>query len=78
MLGLDPLYVANEGRFIAIVAADDADKCIARLKEHSVARDAVCIGRIEQKASYPVALKQSFGSSRILDLLSGEQLPRIC
>ncbi len=77
LLGFDPLYVANEGRFIAFVAARDADRALALLRAH--APDAGIVGRVTA-ATLPgqVTLTSMIGAPRLLDLLSGEQLPRIC
>lgn len=71
LLGLDPLHVANEGRFIAIVPSDDAGRAAAAI-------NGVVIGEVVPNAPGRVVLRTAFGSSRVLDMLSGEQLPRIC
>jgi len=76
LLGLDPLYVANEGRFVAFVKEQDADKTIEILR--SLGEYASCIGQVSSKARALVTLENDFGQSRILTLLSGEQMPRIC
>ncbi len=73
MLGLDPLYVANEGRFIAIVAASDAESARAL-----IGPEAVVIGRVTDEPRGQLTLTSEIGATRIIDLLSGEQLPRIC
>lgn len=79
MLGLDPLYVANEGRFVAFVAAVDADRALALLHRHDVSRGACRIGTVgAASAKGLVMARGSIGTRRILDRLSGEQLPRIC
>jgi hydrogenase expression/formation protein HypE len=78
MLGIDPLYVANEGKFIAIVAADEADAAIAALREHSQGANAAVVGEIVPEPRGIVALRTSFGGSRIVDMLVGDPLPRIC
>lgn len=78
VLGLDPLYVANEGRFVAFIPATQADRAVAILRTHDVAKAAVCIGDVTGHESAVVILKTVLGTHRILDLLSGEQLPRIC
>jgi len=81
MLGLDPFYVANEGRFVAIVPEKDADRALNTLRrdlDAAVAPPAV-IGRVmETKPGGRLTLRNAIGSTRILDMLSGEQLPRIC
>ena len=78
MLGLDPLHVANEGRFIAFVAAKDAERAGQILRRHGVSAGAARIGRVTEKSAPLVTLKSAIGVSRILDMPSGEQLPRIC
>ena len=78
ILGFDPLYVANEGRFVAFVAAEDADAAIARLREFSVSGGAVRIGTVDEHPAALVTMTSRIGTSRIIDMLSGEQLPRIC
>lgn len=78
ILGLDPLYVANEGRLVAFVPRDCADRVLAAMRGTSVASDAAVIGRVTATGSGRVAARGPFGPARLLDLLSGEQLPRIC
>ena len=80
ILGLDPLYVANEGRFVMFLPAEEVEKALPILRHHAVSQEAAVIGKIEEKAttSHPVILQTRYGTHRILDLLSGEQLPRIC
>ena len=80
ILGLDPLYVANEGRFIAFVAAADAERALAVLLRHEVSEQASIIGEVSAAVSGRgrAIAKTGFGSGRVLDSLSGEQLPRIC
>jgi hydrogenase expression/formation protein HypE len=78
ILGLDPLYVANEGKLVAIVSADIADQIIVRMKENIYGRDACIIGEVKAEPQGIVALKTGFGGTRIVDMLVGEQLPRIC
>jgi hydrogenase expression/formation protein HypE len=78
MLGLDPLHVANEGRFVAFVTAKDAERAIALLREHDVSGNAAVIGKVVAQAVPLVTLRSAIGASRILDMPSGEQLPRIC
>ena len=78
ILGFDPLYVANEGRFIAFVPADAVDAALAVLGEHDVSRDSVRIGRVTESPAGLVTLRSRIGATRIVDRLSGEQLPRIC
>ncbi|MEY4387833.1 MAG: hydrogenase expression/formation protein HypE [Verrucomicrobiota bacterium] len=78
MLGLDPLHVANEGRFVAFVAAKDATRAVEILKQHEASSNAAVIGKVAERAAPLVTLRSAIGASRILDMPSGEQLPRIC
>ncbi len=78
MLGIDPLYVANEGKFVAIVAPDEADAAVAALRAHPQGADATVVGEIVPEPQGIVALRTSFGGSRIVDMLVGDPLPRIC
>jgi hydrogenase expression/formation protein HypE len=78
MLGLDPLHVANEGRFVAFVAASDAKRALQIMQGHAVSREAALIGSVAKSTTPLVTLKSAIGASRILDMPSGEQLPRIC
>jgi hydrogenase expression/formation protein HypE len=78
ILGLDPLYVANEGKLVAIVSADIAERLVTRMKENIYGRDACIIGEVKAEPQGIVALKTGFGGTRIVDMLVGEQLPRIC
>jgi hydrogenase expression/formation protein HypE len=78
MLGLDPLHVANEGRFVAFVPAQDADRAVEILRRHEVSANAAVIGKVIAQATPLVTLRSAIGVSRILDMPSGEQLPRIC
>jgi hydrogenase expression/formation protein HypE len=78
ILGLDPLYVANEGRFVAFVAAKDQAKALEVLRSHEISKGACSIGSVSAGADGLVTIKSSIGAQRILDLLTGEQLPRIC
>ncbi len=78
MLGLDPLFVANEGKFVAVVAAEAAAEALAVLHQHVVAREAVQIGRVTAEHPGQVVLRTSYGASRLLQMPAGELLPRIC
>jgi hydrogenase expression/formation protein HypE len=78
ILGLDPLYVANEGRFIAFVPPPDADKALEIVRSFSLGKDAFIIGETEDASPGMVTLMNKIGTNRILDMLTGEQLPRIC
>jgi hydrogenase expression/formation protein HypE len=78
ILGLDPLYVANEGRFTVILSGKDEAKALEVLRSHEVSAGAVRIGKVRPGTAGLVTIRSSIGAQRILDLLSGEQLPRIC
>ncbi len=77
-LGLDPLYVANEGKLVAIVAAADAEKALAALRAHPLGARAVQVGSVHEDPHHFVQMTTAFGGKRIVDWLTGEQLPRIC
>jgi hydrogenase expression/formation protein HypE len=78
MLGFDPLYIANEGRLLALVGRDDADRVLEAMRGARYGEQAVVIGEVQ--ADYPgrVLLRTAYGSTRIVDVLLGEMLPRIC
>ena len=78
MLGLDPLYVANEGKLIAIAKNEDADRLLSAMRSHPLGRDARIIGAITDQHPRTVVMRTAFGTTRIVDMLSGDQLPRIC
>ncbi len=78
MLGLDPLYIANEGKVVAIVEAEDAEKILAQMQKNKYGRNAAIIGEVTEKHTAKVTLKTALGTSRIVDMLVGEPLPRIC
>ena len=78
LLGLDPLNVANEGKLIAICAPDDADALLATMKADPLGRDSAIIGEVIEDPHHFVQMTTALGGSRIVDWLSGEQLPRIC
>ena len=78
MLGFDPLYVANEGKLVAIVGAESAAAVLAKMRAHPLGRDAKVIGEVVADHPRMVVLKTAIGGSRIVELLFGEQLPRIC
>jgi hydrogenase expression/formation protein HypE len=78
LLGIDPIYVANEGKFVAVVAADEAEAAVAALRTHENGRNAAVIGEIAEQPEGIVALRTPFGGSRIVDMLVGDPLPRIC
>ena len=78
ILGFDPLYVANEGRFVAFVAAPDADRLVEILRRHDVSAGALVIGAVDAAPAGLVTLRSRIGATRVVDMISGEQLPRIC
>jgi hydrogenase expression/formation protein HypE len=78
LLGLDPLYVANEGKLIAICAPEVADQLLAAMRAHPLGRGAERIGTVTQDSHCFVQMNTRFGGRRVVDWLSGEQLPRIC
>jgi hydrogenase expression/formation protein HypE len=78
LLGLDPLYVANEGILIAVVEASAADSIVAAMRRHEHGRSAAVIGEITDAPQGMVLLGTAIGGNRIIDMLQGEQLPRIC
>jgi len=78
ILGLDPLYVANEGKCLAIVPPEDAEHALAAMRSQPLGRDAARIGEVVADHAGSVRLKSRIGGERIVDLMSGEQLPRIC
>jgi len=78
ILGLDPLYVANEGRFAVFIPEAQADAALNVLKKVEVSQGSVRIGRVEESPGRTVVLQSRIGGNRVVDMLSGEQLPRIC
>ena len=78
LLGLDPLYVANEGKCLALVAPEAADAVLAALRAHPRGRDAVRIGTVVDRHVGEVHMRSLIGSMRVVEMMSGEQLPRIC
>ena len=78
LLGLDPLHVANEGKCVAIVSAEDAERGLAAMRGHPLGREAAVIGEVTGEHRGMLTLRTRMGGKRMLDLLSGEQLPRIC
>jgi len=78
LLGLDPLYVACEGRLIAICAAEDADALLSVMCAHPLGREAAIVGSVTEDPNHFVEMKTAFGGRRMVDWLTGEQLPRIC
>jgi hydrogenase expression/formation protein HypE len=78
ILGLDPLYVANEGRFVGFVSPDVADEVVELMRSHPLGREACVIGQVVADHPGVVRMRSAFGGSRVVDMISGEQLPRIC
>ena len=78
ILGLDPLYLANEGKLVAVVPAPDADRVLAAMRAHDAGAEAAIIGEVTREPAGMVVMETSFGGERIVDMLVGEQLPRIC
>jgi hydrogenase expression/formation protein HypE len=78
MLGLDPLYVANEGKLVAVVAPEIADRVLAAMKNHPLGAESCVIGEVVEQHPGMVLMKTGVGGTRVVDVLFGEQLPRIC
>ncbi len=78
ILGLDPLYVANEGKLLAFVAPGAAEKVLRDMRSHPLGRDSVIIGEVVEEHPGIAVMKSTIGGTRVVDMLSGEQLPRIC
>jgi hydrogenase expression/formation protein HypE len=78
VLGLDPLYVANEGKLIAIVRPEAAEAVLQQMRKHPLGRDAAIIGEVVADHPGMVLMKTEIGGTRVLDVMFGEQLPRIC
>ena len=78
LLGLDPLYVANEGKLIAFVPAQDADMVLAAMRQHPLGARATAIGSCVADHPGMVVARTALGGTRVVDLPIGEQLPRIC
>ena len=78
MLGFDPLYVANEGKLVAIVPPEDADKVLKAMRKNRYGKDAAVIGEVGAEKPGRVVIKTALGASRIIEMLTGDLLPRIC
>jgi len=78
ILGIDPIYVANEGKLIAVVSSDAADAALAALRSHPLGREAAIIAEVSAEPPGLVTLDTTFGGSRVVDMLAGDPLPRIC
>ncbi len=78
LLGIDPIYVANEGKLVAVVPPDEAEHALMALREHQLGADAAVIGEVRADPPGLVVLRTAFGGTRIVDMLVGDPLPRIC
>ena len=78
ILGIDPLYMANEGKLVAVVAADHAETVLAAMRAHPLGLRAAVIGEMRAEPPGMVFMHTSFGGSRVVDMLIGDPLPRIC
>jgi hydrogenase expression/formation protein HypE len=78
ILGFDPLYVANEGKLVAIVAAAEAERVLAAMRATRYGEEATIIGRVTEAPAGRVLMRTALGSHRVVDVLMGEMLPRIC
>ncbi len=78
ILGLDPLYIANEGKLLAFVPSDEADTVLAAMRSHPLGAKSAIIGEVVDKHNGTVVMKSKIGGTRVVDMLTGEQLPRIC
>jgi hydrogenase expression/formation protein HypE len=78
ILGFDPLYVANEGRFVSFVPDSEAERVLEEMQSHPLGKQARIIGTVKEDPSGLVTMKSRIGTTRVVDMLSGEQLPRIC
>ncbi len=78
ILGIDPLYVANEGKMLFIVPHEETELVLATLKRHPLGKDAAIIGQVEEEPKGIVLLETGIGGARVLDMLTGDPLPRIC
>jgi hydrogenase expression/formation protein HypE len=77
-MGLDPLYVANEGKLIAIMAPGAADELLRTMRGHPLGLESQVIGTVKQGNPGLVTMRTTLGTTRIVDMLAGDQLPRIC
>jgi hydrogenase expression/formation protein HypE len=78
MLGFDPLYIANEGKLVAIAPPEIAEKVLKAMKANHYGKDAAIIGEVSAANPGRVVMKTRLGTSRIIDMLTGDPLPRIC
>lgn len=78
ILGLDPMFVANEGKMLVIVASEQADAALAAMRQHSAGQQSAMIGEVVEESSGRVMMRTAIGGLRAIEMLAGEQLPRIC
>lgn len=78
ILGLDPLYLANEGKIVVVVPQEQAELVLSTMQDHPLGKQAAIIGQVVDQLPGIVFLKTVFGAERMVDMLVGEQLPRIC
>jgi hydrogenase expression/formation protein HypE len=78
LLGLDPLYVANEGKCLVIAARESAEAVLEAMRQHPLGQEAAIIGEVVDEHPGRVFMRSRIGGMRVVDMLSGEQLPRIC
>ncbi|HEY9817785.1 MAG TPA: hydrogenase expression/formation protein HypE [Candidatus Obscuribacterales bacterium] len=78
LLGLDPLYLANEGKLVVVVPAHRVDETLAAMRSHPAGQGSCCIGQVGDRSPGLVSLQTAFGTERVVDVLVGDQLPRIC
>jgi hydrogenase expression/formation protein HypE len=78
LLGFDPLYVANEGKILVFVPGKDSEKVLLAMRKNKYGKHSEIMGKVTKEFPGKVILKTTIGSKRVVDLLSGEQLPRIC
>jgi len=78
ILGLDPLYIANEGKLVAILPQSQAEAVLAAMKKNPYGQEAAVIGEVKAENAGRVFMKTAIGGRRLIDMLAGEQLPRIC
>jgi len=78
ILGFDPLYIANEGKLLALVSGNDADQVLQAMRQTRYGEEAAVIGRVEKDPSGKLLMETRLGATRIVDVLAGELLPRIC
>jgi len=78
LLGFDPLYVANEGKVIVILPEQYAEQALTIMRSHQYGSNSACVGKVNAEPKSLVLLKTRIGSSRVLDVMAGEMLPRIC